>query len=85
MARDKFQKGQVGQAYVPVTTEENEELVGQASLPALNKEQVSVYKRKLPHWRQAGAIYFVTWRLHPAQPVLTPDERTLIAASLEHF
>lgn len=85
MTRNKFKKEPVGQASVPVTTEENKELVGQPSLPALNKEQVSVYKRKLPHWRQAGAVYFVTWRLHPSQPELAPDERTLVVKSLEHF
>ena len=85
MTRDKFSKAPVGQASVPVISEENEELVGQASLPALNKEQVSIYRRKLPHWRQAGAVYFVTWRLHPSQPELTPDERTIVVAALEHF
>ncbi len=85
MTRDKFQKSPVGQASVPVTTKENKESVGQASLPALNKEQVSIYRRKLPHWRQAGAVYFVTWRLHPSQPELTPDERTIVVAALEHF
>ena len=85
MTRDKFPKAPVGQASVPVISEENEELVGQASLPALNKEQVSIYRRKLPHWRQAGAVYFVTWRLHPSQPELTPDERTIVVAALEHF
>jgi REP element-mobilizing transposase RayT len=85
MTRDKFLKSPVGQASVPVTTKENKELAEQASLPGLNEEQVSIYRRKLPHWRQAGAVYFVTWRLHPSQPELTPDERTLVVAALEHF
>ena len=85
MTTNKFRKATVGQASVPVTVEENKELVEQASLPALNKEHVSIYRRKLPHWRQAGAVYFVTWRLHPSQPELTGDERTLVVASLEHF
>ena len=85
MTRNKFLKSPVGQASVPVTTKENEELADQASLPGLNEEQVSIYRRKLPHWRQAGAVYFVTWRLHPTQPELTPDERTLVVAALEHF
>jgi len=85
MTRDKFLKSPEGQASVPVTTKENKELAEQASLPGLNEEQVSIYRRKLPHWRQAGAVYFVTWRLHPSQPELTPDERTLVVAALEHF
>jgi len=30
---------------------------------------VTTYKRNLPHWRQDGATYFVTFRLHDAIPV----------------
>ncbi|MGD8253257.1 MAG: transposase [Syntrophobacterales bacterium] len=85
MTRNKFLKTPVGQASVPVKTEKKKALVRQASLPALNEERVSIYRRKLPHWRQAGAVYFVTWRLHPSQPKLTPDERTLVVASLKNF
>lgn len=70
---------------MPVTTKENKELAEQTSLPDLSKEHVSIYRRKLPHWRKAGAVYFVTWRLHSSQPALTPDERTLVVAALEHF
>jgi REP element-mobilizing transposase RayT len=29
---------------------------------------VRVYHRHLPHWRQAGATYFVTFRLHDSLP-----------------
>ena len=35
----------------------------------LNPEQpVQIYYRHLPHWRQAGATYFVTFRLADALP-----------------
>ena len=29
---------------------------------------VRIYRRNLPHWRQDGATYFVTFRLHDALP-----------------
>jgi REP element-mobilizing transposase RayT len=48
-------------------------------------EELTIYRRKLPHWRQAGAVYFVTWRLHPSQPDLRPEERQLLATVLNHF
>ena len=31
-------------------------------------ENVEVYRRHLPHWRQDGACYFVTWRLNDSIP-----------------
>lgn len=43
------------------------------------------YRRRLPHWRLAGAIYFVTWRIHPTQPDLVPEERGIVASVIEHF
>jgi len=43
------------------------------------------YRRKLPHWRDQGAIYFITWRLAKNQPPLEPDERTLCADAIRHF
>lgn len=30
---------------------------------------VETYRRNLPHWRQEGATYFVTFRLHDALPI----------------
>ncbi len=33
----------------------------------------------------SGATYFVTWRLHPGQADLTPDERTVVFRAIEHF
>ncbi|MFA7172398.1 MAG: transposase [Kiritimatiellia bacterium] len=32
-------------------------------------ECVEVYRRHLPHWRQEGACYFVTWRLNDSIPI----------------
>jgi hypothetical protein len=25
--------------------------------------KIDRYKRRLPHWRMSGSVYFVTWRL----------------------
>src|SRR5262245_6831254 len=35
---------------------------------------VTMYLRHLPHWRQEGATYFVTFRLHDALPQAKLDE-----------
>lgn len=69
--------------------------VGRATLPARNPypfEIASVkgatfegYRRRLPHWRLDGSIYFVTWRIHPSQPDLSECERTLTLESLKFF
>ena len=32
-----------------------------------------------------GATYFVTWRLHPNQPLLQPEERTLVQTAILYF
>jgi REP element-mobilizing transposase RayT len=32
-----------------------------------------------------GALYFVTWRLAKRQPILVPDERSLVVAAIRHF
>ena len=50
-----------------------------------SNENLSIYRRRLPHWRKAEAVYFVTWRLHHSQPELTPDERQLLTTALNHF
>ena len=42
-------------------------------------------RRKLPHWRAAGATYFVTWSLIRSQQDLRPAERSLVADTLRHF
>jgi putative transposase len=37
-------------------------------------EAVRIYQRSLPHWRQAGAIYFVTFRLGDSIPQAVLNE-----------
>jgi putative transposase len=43
------------------------------------------YRRKLPHWRQDQATYFVTWRLARGQQELDASERDLVAAVIKNF
>ncbi|MDP3183463.1 MAG: transposase [Desulfobaccales bacterium] len=54
-------------------------------MPENQEEKLAIYKRRLPYWRLSGAIYFVTWRLHPTQSELKPDERKIVASTLKHF
>ena len=49
------------------------------------EEELVKYRRKMPHWRLAGSVYFVTWRLEFPQPELTPHERAVIMSALKHF
>jgi len=49
------------------------------------EEELVIYQRKMPHWRLAGSVYFVTWRLEFSQPELAPDEREVIMSALKHF
>ena len=44
-----------------------------------------IYKRRLPHWRMSGSVYFVTWRLDQDQPELIPLERDVIASNIKYF
>jgi REP element-mobilizing transposase RayT len=44
-----------------------------------------IYHRDLPHWRQDGAVYFVTWRLHLKQAALSNQERDLVLDAIRHF
>ncbi len=50
--------------------------VGQAFLPAKHGARLSITRRKLPHWRVPGSIYFVTFRLKTGR--LTMPERLLV-------
>lgn len=50
-----------------------------------SENNLEVYQRRLPHWRLSGSVYFVTWRLHPDQPMLKPNERDLVKSALFHF
>lgn len=46
---------------------------------------LTIYRRRLPHWRMDGSVYSVTWRLANSQPALEPDERTLVANAIRYF
>src|SRR4030042_3542865 len=49
------------------------------------EEELAIYRRRRPHWRLPGSVYFVTWRLTPSQSELTADERGLIMSALKYF
>lgn len=51
----------------------------------MDEDGFYIYRRRLPHWRLAGSVYFVTWRIHPTQPDLLPEERGIVASVIEHF
>ncbi|MDB6139103.1 MAG: type site-specific deoxyribonuclease, HsdR family [Verrucomicrobiaceae bacterium] len=36
--------------------------------PMNRRSEIGIYRIQLPHWRQAGATYFVTWRLADSLP-----------------
>ena len=57
-------------------------LVGPASVPV---QSPNYYKRHLPHWRNPGVTYFVTWRLASRQPDLIAEERDVVVETLAHF
>jgi len=44
-----------------------------------------VYRRRLPHWRLDGGLYFVTWRLARGAAELMGVERDAVASALHHF
>jgi REP element-mobilizing transposase RayT len=44
-----------------------------------------IYRRRLPHLRSENAIYFVTWRLHSAQPNLNSVEKSIVRDAVTHF
>ena len=52
---------------------------------SVQRPDIYMYRRRLPHWRLAGATYFVTWRLAVDQSELTAVERSLVADCLRHF
>jgi REP element-mobilizing transposase RayT len=41
-------------------------------------DDLTIYKRNLPHWRMTGATYFVTFSLFQDQPSLSDSERDFI-------
>jgi REP element-mobilizing transposase RayT len=51
----------------------------------MTEKDLVIYRRRLPHWRLDGSVYFVTWRLAPNQADLTADERGELMSALKHF
>jgi REP element-mobilizing transposase RayT len=51
----------------------------------MTRESFYIYQKNLPHWRQEGVTYFVTWRIHKSRAELTPKERERVAGALRHF
>jgi putative transposase len=51
----------------------------------MRTSELKTYRRKLPHWRLEGSVYFVTWRLAQRQPALTPPERTMVVDAIRYF
>lgn len=39
----------------------------------------------MPHWRLAGSVYFVTWRLASSQARLNDEERRVTMSAIRHF
>jgi REP element-mobilizing transposase RayT len=46
---------------------------------------MSFYRRRLPHVRVDGSVYFVTWRVRKGQGELSDSERDITAAAIRHF
>ena len=44
-----------------------------------------IYRGNLPHWRQNGIVYWVSWNLCPEVAPLSPEERTLVESALCFF
>ncbi len=51
----------------------------------MTEEDLVSYRRRLPHWRLTGSVYFITWRLAPTQTELSSKERAGIMSALRHF
>ena len=43
------------------------------------------YRRRLPHWRQEDAAYFITWRLARGQPSLSETERSVVMETFHYY
>ena len=58
-------------------------------VPFDRKQAVRIYLRNLPHWRQDGATYFLTFRLHDSLPakalgaIKFEEEKWLAARGIE--
>jgi len=48
-------------------------------------ESYRFYRRRLPHWREKGSIYFVTWRTGKGRLRLASPERAEVVSAIKHF
>ncbi|MNT10543.1 Transposase IS200 like protein [compost metagenome] len=51
----------------------------------INPSAIRFYRRGLPHWREEGACYFVTWRVSAGQAPLIAAERDTVLNAIHHF
>jgi REP element-mobilizing transposase RayT len=72
----KFSKLTVGWASVPATS---------IFMSENTENELWIYRRRMPHWRLTGAVYFVTWRLEQCQGFLSFAESELIASAIRYF
>ena len=49
------------------------------------RDALAIHLNHLPHWRMAGSIYFVTWRLKEGVVDLSENERTIVLNALRFF
>jgi REP element-mobilizing transposase RayT len=47
--------------------------------------ELTISRRRLPHWSYEGSVYFLTWRLSQKQSELSAEERDMVAQALRHF
>ena len=50
-----------------------------------NESGSFAYRRRLPHYREKGATYFLTWRVAPGSAELDHSERSIVAQAICHF
>ena len=48
-------------------------------------QEALFYRRRLPHWHETSACYFVTWRLAQGQAELDAFERDAVISALRYF
>ena len=51
----------------------------------MDKIELEIYRRRLPHWRLKENVYFVTWRLHETQKGLQTSEREIVKSAIMYF
>ena len=56
---------------------------GESQYSMISQLELVIRRRRLPHWRLEGSVYFVTWRLKPGQSLLTDAERDLVETTVK--